>query len=276
MTGPPLDAGPTVVFEARRAAELARMLERHGARILAAPALREAPLEDSPAVRACADAIERRKAALLVLTTGVGTRALAAALAREGHDAPALLRSVPIVARGPKPLAALRELEIDGAHPVPSPNTWRETLDVIDGLGIAPGSLVVVQEYGTAPRHLLDGLASRGLRSLAVPVYRWELPVDTTALRQGVAAILDGTAAIAVFTSAAQVEHAFRVASEPAALRRAFTRVVVASIGPVCSEALDVHGVAVDLEADPPKLGPLVALIAKRAPALVAAKRSGR
>jgi uroporphyrinogen-III synthase len=36
-------------------------------------------------------------------------------------------------------------------------------------------------------------------------------------------------------------------------------RVIIASIGPVCSRALREHGIAPTFEADPPKLGPLVA-----------------
>ena len=55
----------------------------------------------------------------------------------------------------------------------------------------------------------------------------------------------------------------------------ALARAVVASVGPVCSEALEAHGVAPDLEASPPKMGPLVALVAAHARDLLAAKRGG-
>jgi uroporphyrinogen-III synthase len=66
-----------------------------------------------------------------------------------------------------------------------------------------------------------------------------------------------------------QVEHLFRVAPDASVLRAALARIVVASIGPVCSEAIEAHGVHPQLEATPPKMGPLVALVAERAPALV-------
>jgi uroporphyrinogen-III synthase len=36
-------------------------------------------------------------------------------------------------------------------------------------------------------------------------------------------------------------------------------RLIIASIGPVCSRALREHGVTPSFEANPPKLGPLVA-----------------
>jgi uroporphyrinogen-III synthase len=262
-----------VTFESRRAVELARMLERHGATVLSAPALREAPLPPSPAIGELARALAAGEVAVLVLLTGVGTRALAPSLVSDPAALPALFAKSRVVARGPKPLAALRELGVANAIPVPSPNTWREVLATLDGLGLAPGSLVAVQEYGGPPRELLRGLAERGHRTLAVQVYRWALPADTTALRAGLAAIAGGTADVAVFTSATQVEHAFQVAGDADALRAAFARVAVVSIGPVCSEALDAHGVRVDLEADPPKMGALVALVAERVRTIVAAKR---
>jgi uroporphyrinogen-III synthase len=50
-------------------------------------------------------------------------------------------------------------------------------------------------------------------------------------------------------------------------------RVLVASIGPICSEALRSLSLPVDLEPDHPKMGQLVAAVARRAPALLAAKR---
>jgi hypothetical protein len=43
----------------------------------------------------------------------------------------------------------------------------------------------------------------------------------------------------------------------------------------VASETLEAHGVTPDLEASPPKMGPLVALVAERAREVLAAKRAG-
>jgi uroporphyrinogen-III synthase len=66
------------------------------------------------------------------------------------------------------------------------------------------------------------------------------------------------------FTSASQVVNLFAVAQEDgkeASLRQSLARTLVASIGPVCSAALRKQGVRVDLEADPPKLGPFIAAI---------------
>ncbi|TMA99362.1 MAG: uroporphyrinogen-III synthase, partial [Deltaproteobacteria bacterium] len=77
-----------------------------------------------------------------------------------------------------------------------------------------------------------------------------------------------------VFTNGAQVEHLFRVADDAGALRAGLGRAVVASVGPVCSEVLEAHGVHPDLEASPPKMGPLVALVAEQARAVLVEKRA--
>jgi uroporphyrinogen-III synthase len=275
---PPLEsalAGLRVVsFEARRAEELATMLGRHGAEVVRAPALREAALPASPEAHALAERLGRGDVDLVVLLTGVGTRGLATALAPTCPDFPALLRRVPIVARGPKPLAALRDLGVSGAHAVPAPFTWREVLLVVDGLGLRTGQQVAVQEYGAPATALVAGLEARGFAVLRVPVYRWTLPEDPAPLREGARRITSEEADVAVFTNSAQVEHLFRVADADA-LRSGLGRAVVASIGPVCSEALVAHGITPDLEASPPKMGPLVALLAERARDVLRDKRPG-
>jgi uroporphyrinogen-III synthase len=263
-----------VAFEARRAEELASMFTRHGAIVTSAPALREEPLAESPPALELLRGLESGEVRAVVLLTGVGTKALATIVGSSAPRLLELLARVPVVARGPKPLAALRELGVTGARPVPSPHTWREALAVVDGLGLAAGSLVAVQEYGEPPTALVAGLEQRGLRVLRVPVYRWALPADTGPLAGAVAALRRGELDIAVFTSAVQVEHLFRIAGDPDALRAALGRSVVVSIGPVCSEALEAYGVHPQLEPTPPKMGPLVALVAQRAPDLL--RRSGR
>jgi uroporphyrinogen-III synthase len=258
-----------VSFEARRADELATMLARQGADVVRAPALREAPLGASAEALELARRLEARELAAVVLLTGVGTRQLAAVV----PGLPALLADVAIVARGPKPLAALRELGVAGAHAVPEPFTWREVVPVVERLRLPPGALVAVQEYGAPVPRLVDALGQRGLRVLRVPVYRWALPHDAGPLRTAAEALGRGDIDVAVFTNSAQVEHLFRVAADPAALRVGLARVAVASVGPVCTEALEAHDVGVDLEASPPKMGPLVALVARRARAVRDGKR---
>jgi uroporphyrinogen-III synthase len=65
-----------------------------------------------------------------------------------------------------------------------------------------------------------------------------------------------------VFTSAVQIYNLYAVAEKTgraSELANQLNRLVIASVGPVCSRALREHGVTPSFEADPPKLGPLVA-----------------
>ncbi len=267
-----------VVLESRRAAEIATLVRKQGGEPFLAPSMREVPLAEPPAALAFARALGAGEVDVVVLLTGVGTRALidamAPALPRE--RAAELLGRTMLVARGPKPVAVLRELGLVPALAVPEPNTWRELLAALDAAGSLAGKRVAIQEYGVSNSELLDGLRRRGALVTAVPVYRWALPEDLGPLAAAIGRIVAGEADVALFTSATQVTHVMQVARErgvAAALATAFRRVVVGSIGPVCSTALRAAGLPVDLEPIHPKMGPLVVETLRAAPALLAAKR---
>ena len=97
--------------------------------------------------------------------------------------------------------------------------------------------------------------------------------VNVTLRRQGIV-----VTKVAMFTSATQVYHLFQVADDERrreALCAGFARVLVASIGPVCSEALREHGVSPDMEPVHAKMGQLVREVAQRGPHLLQRKRGG-
>jgi uroporphyrinogen-III synthase len=272
-------AGLTVLaFESRRAVEMAELIRRHGGTPLVAPAMREVPLEDNHAAFEFVERLERGEIDLVILLTGVGTRTLVAAVASRyaREQVAALLARCTVLARGPKPVAALRELGLAPALLAPEPNTWREVLALLDRAYPVRGRRVVVQEYGQSNPELLAGLRQRGADVSVVPVYRWALPEDTGPLRDAIAALIADRVQVALFTSATQVDHLFSFAEQcgvdAPALRGAFDRVVIASIGPVCSEALAARGLHPDIEPVHPKMGHLLACVAERAPALARTK----
>jgi uroporphyrinogen-III synthase len=211
----------------------------------------------------------------------VGTRALVEVVERE-YPRDAFVRhlaSTTVVARGPKPLAVLRELQVPVAIAVPEPNTWRELLAAIDAhAGDRPldGARVAVQEYGVSNPELLDGLASRGASVMRVPVYRWALPDDIRPLQEAVRGIAEGRVEVIVFTTGVQLQHLWRVARDmnlESALGAGCARAVIGSIGPTTSEEIRRHGLVVDLEASHPKFGILIRELALRAGALLHLKR---
>lgn len=271
-----LDGLTVLAFESRRATEMAELIRRRGGTPVSAPSLREVPLERLPEVEALLAALDGGGVDVVILLTGVGTRAMAAASGRTPAAFAASLRRARIVARGPKPVAALRELGLAADLLVPEPNTWRELLATLDAHLPVAGLRVAVQEYGRSNPELIDGLAARGATVVRVPIYRWDYPEDTAPLRDGVARLAAGEVDLALFTSAKQIDHLVETARQLGCLEQlhdAGRRVVFASIGPVCSAALHDAGLPVDLEPEHPKMGHLVSAAAQRGRVLLDAKR---
>jgi uroporphyrinogen-III synthase len=264
----PFDGLRVAIFEARMASTLAELVARQGGIPVAAPALREIPLGDNPDARSFADGLLAARFDAVIFETGAGVRYLAEALdprfPRAGWAE--ALRRTKVVARGPKPAAALRELGVSIDLQVPEPNTWRETLALLDARLPVAGLRVAVQEYGQPVPELTDGLERRGAVVTRVPVYRWALPDDTGPLRTALAAIAERQIGAALFTAAQQVEHVLQVAAAAGiegGVRTAMAEhVVVGSIGPTTSAALRAHGLPVDIEPEHPKSGQLVAAVA--------------
>jgi uroporphyrinogen-III synthase len=282
-TSPTGFAGLRVLsLESRRAPEMAKLIATFGGNATVAPSMREVPIESNTEAQGFTRALLAGGFDLLILLTGVGTRALTrvAETVCPREDFISALRRLPVVARGPKPMAVLKELEVPVALAVPEPNTWRELLAALDGktetLPIQ-GKRVAVQEYGASNPQLLAGLSKRGAQVTRVPVYEWALPEDTGPLRAAVTSIANGNVDVAVFTTSVQVIHLLKIAEEmhlAEKIRGAFGKILVGSIGPVTSEALREHDLPVDFEPSHPKMGFLVNELAQRSAELLQRKRA--
>src|SRR5262245_24992641 len=146
---------------------MATLVSNHGGRPVAAPALREIPLESNPEALALADALKLGAFDIVILLTGVGTRVLLDVVQTTSSrdEFVAALARTKVIPRGPKPLAVLRELKITPWITVPEPNTWRELLAALDEVagGLQPsgslrGQRIAVQEYGKPNDELLRAL----------------------------------------------------------------------------------------------------------------------
>lgn len=269
-----------VAFESRRAKEMASLITRHGGIPHVAPSLREIPLQENSAAFAFAEELFAGKIDAVVFMTGVGTQTLVEALETRypREKIVRALSQVIVVARGPKPIKVLRELQVPIAIAAPEPHTWQEILREFDrkAEGFAlQGKRVAVQEYGASNETFLGELRKRGAEPLRVPVYRWALPEDIAPLRKALEAILERQARVVLFTNAVQVEHVLRVAAADRLKERllaALRGCVVCSVGPTCSEALVANGICVDVQPEHHKMGMLVHEAAWRAPALLREK----
>lgn len=282
MSKPSLNGITVVGFESRMADTTAQLIEKYGGEAISAPSMQEVPLEEHEAVFDFAEELFDGAVDVVLFTTGVGTHMLMDALDTR-YDLGAVveaLSELAVVARGPKPAGALTEYDVPVSVKVPEPNTWEEVLGVLTtDRRTTPldGRRVAVQEYGRPNPDLNEALRAEGAELLRVPIYRWALPDDLEPLRNGLRSLIDGEAKVAVFTSRQQVEHVLQVAADErweASVRQAFDEALVASVGPVTSEALAAHNIQVDYEPERPKLGILIRGLAEEVPRRLAREHS--
>ena len=268
-------------LESRRGPEMAKLIANQGGEAVIAPSMREIPLESNTEAMEFGRKLLAGGFDMVIFLTGVGTRALARVV-ETIHPLDqylAELRKIAVVARGPKPVAVLKEWNVPIALTAPEPNTWRELLRALDENAVAfplKGRRVAVQEYGVPNTELIAGLAARGAQVTTVPVYEWALPADTRPLRSAIAAIARNEIDVILFTTATQADHLLKIAAEmneEDALRRALSRMLVASIGPTTSERLREFGIAPDMEPTHPKMGYLVSETARRSAEILRIKR---
>lgn len=276
-----------LAFESRRSEELARLIVTYGGRAIVAPAMREVPLESNREALEFGAALLAGEFDMVIFLTGVGTRALTAVLEKTcpREKFVAALGDVKVVARGPKPVAALKELGVVPSIVVPEPNTWREMLQELDralGRDALRGMRIALQEYGVANAELIAGLEGRGARVTRVPVYKWALPEDTAPLRSAIKALAqnqnedENEIDVVFFTTSVQSIHLFQIAAEmnlEEPLRKGLARCVIASIGPTTTEELHKRGLRPDMEPSHPKMGYLVKEASEKAAEILRAKR---
>jgi len=243
------------------------MIERAGGTVYLAPALREVPLEDDPAVRGWLGRLAAGSFAAVVFLTGTGAGLLLGQAERDDVLEPVLvaLGRARVAARGPKPVHLLKQRGVRIDLVPPEPSTSDELVAGLAAWDLA-GRPVGVQVYGgTTPylTRLRDGLARLGAVVDEVAPYRWDGPADERPVLGLISACAAGRVdALAVFSSS-QIHNLFAIADEAGearALRDALNlpRLVVAAIGPVTAAAIAEHGVKVDLQPEHPKMGHLL------------------
>jgi len=268
-------------LESRRAQEIAKLIANSSGQPLVISSVREVPLASNQEALKFTRQLLEGSVDMAIFTTGVGVRLLVRVVETATPVATfvAALSKIPVVARGPKPAVALRELNVPIAAIVPEPNTWRELLTVLDEQSSSLSldcRRVAVQEYGVTNPELTSVLKQRGAIVISVPVYEWTLPEDRGPLRDAVSTILRGEIDVFLVTAAVQIRHLFAVAEEmglSAKIGGALSRTLIASIGPMTSEELVRHGLSADMEPSHPKMGILVKEASERAAVVLQEKR---
>ncbi|WP_432072868.1 uroporphyrinogen-III synthase [Streptomyces wuyuanensis] len=263
-------AGFTVgVTAARRADELGALLQRRGAAVLHAPALRIVPLADDGELLAATKELIDNPPDVVVATTAIGFRGWVEAADGWGfgEELLACLRGVELLARGPKVKGAIRAAGLTEEWS-PTSESMAEVLDRLLDEGVADRR-VALQLHGEPLPGFVEALRAGGAEVVVVPVYRWMPPEDLAPLDR----LLDATAGRSLdavtFTSAPAAASLFSRAEDrgmlPELLDALAHDVLPACVGPVT--ALPLQAVGLDtVQPDRFRLGPLVQLLCVELP----------
>ncbi|MEU5308153.1 uroporphyrinogen-III synthase [Streptomyces sp. NPDC021562] len=263
-------AGFTVgVTAARRADELGALLQRRGAAVLHAPALRIVPLADDGELLAATKEIIDQAPDVVVATTAIGFRGWIEAADGWGFGEQLLerLRNVELLARGPKVKGAVRAAGLTEEWS-PSSESMAEVLDRLLEEGV-DGRRIAVQLHGEPLPGFVESLRAAGAEVLPVPVYRWMPPEDLGPVDRLLDAVVSRSVDALTFTSAPAAASLISRA-EDRGLRDDLLAalghdVVPACVGPVT--ALPLQAVGVDtIQPERFRLGPLVQLLCRELP----------
>ncbi|MFD5162710.1 uroporphyrinogen-III synthase [Streptomyces hawaiiensis] len=263
-------AGFTVgVTAARRADELGVLLQRRGAAVLHAPALRIVPLADDSELLAATKEIIERAPDIVVATTAIGFRGWVEAADGWGlgEDLLARLGGVRIMARGPKVKGAVRAAGLTEEWS-PSSESMAEVLDRLLEEGV-DGLRIAIQLHGEPLPGFVEALREGGAEVLGVPVYRWMPPEDITPVDR----LLDATVARALdavtFTSAPAAASLLSRAEDRGLLDEVLAAlshdVLAACVGPVTALPLQSRGIDT-IQPERFRLGPLVQILCQELP----------
>ncbi|KAF3465704.1 uroporphyrinogen-III synthase [Streptomyces sp. Tu 3180] len=264
-------AGFTVgVTAARRADELGALLERRGAVVLHAPALRIVPLADDSELLAATKEIIGQAPDIAIATTAIGFRGWVEAADGWGlgEDLLARLREVRILARGPKVKGAIRAAGLTEEWS-PASESLAEVLDRLLEEGV-DGLRVAVQLHGEPLPGFVESLRAGGAEVVGVPVYRWLPPEDLGPVDRLLDAAVSRTLDAVTFTSAPAAASLLSRAEERGLLDDVLAAlghdVLPACVGPVTALPLQARGVGT-VQPERFRLGPLVQLLCQELPA---------
>ena len=264
-------AGYTIgITAARRREEFAAALERRGAKVISAPAIRLVPLADDSELLAATRRCLATPLDIVVATTGIGFRGWVEAADAWGL-AEELIKSIgqaTVLARGPKARGAIRAA---GLHERWSPESESssEVLEYLMSGADLDGKRIAVQLHGEPLPDLGQALRLAGAEVIEAPVYRWVPPEETEPLQRLIEAVRAGAVDAVAFTSAPAAASFLRTAREQGcgdAIGEALRGPVVpACVGPVTAGPFQKEGIPV-IQPARARLGALVREIVEQVP----------
>lgn len=248
----------------RRSGDLIAALERRGAQVLHAPALKIAPNEQDATLVAETRALIRARPDVVLVTTGYGMRRWfeVADAAGLGAELTAVLEQARIFARGPKAVGAVRATGLVDAQPSES-DTTAALVDAVPASGLA-GRRVAIQLHGFTDTEQLRRLREISSDVLTVTPYRWVRPTANDRLPRLIESACSRQLDAVTYTSApgaaATLETAFAMGLGHEFVEAHRDHVTAAAVGPVTAQPLAEAGI-VPIVPDRYRLGALIRLV---------------
>lgn len=250
-------SGKTIALpESRQLDVLAGLFERRGALVRRCPLVSIYDAPDQAPIRAWLDAFlqddpHAETMGDLIALTGEGMSRLVAAAERWGIKEAFLarLKTVRIIARGPKPGRTLKTWDI---HPqiqasIPTTQGIIATLATLENRAARIGVVL----YGTEPNQpLIEAILALGHTPVPVAPYIYASESETAAVCALITDMAAGRIDALAFTSQPQFKRLHTVAEktgQTAELYAGFERTAIAAIGPVMADYLRAQGVRVDV-----------------------------
>ena len=264
VTLPPLTGFRIGVTADRRADDQIAALERRGATVFHAPALKIAPNDEDTALVEETRAVLEARPEVVLITTWYGMRrwfevADAAGLGVELTD---VLESAKILARGPKSIGEVRAAGLEEL-PIAANDTTDALIDAIEDRALT-GRRTVIQLHAYSDRAQLARLRRLSTRLWTVSPYRWVQPTGSDRLQKLIDATCHRQLDAITFTSAPGAEATLVAAKAMGRLSELIAAlnddVLAVSVGPVSAGPLRDAGAQV-LTPDRYRLGALIRVV---------------
>jgi len=238
----PLEGFRIGVTSHRRSQDLIEALERRGAEVLHAPALKIAPVQEDMRLIDDTRAIITAKPDLCIATTAYGMRRWceAADASGIGDELLETLAACRMFVRGPKARGAVRAAGLADVG-ISSDETTATLVDMLLKEGVR-GKTVAVQLHGYTDVRQLERLKMSGATVLTVTPYRWVKPDGEDKLPRLIEAACSGNLDVLTFTSAPAVDAMWSTAHEMGLYKQLVdalkTTVTTAVVGPITAQPL--------------------------------------
>lgn len=237
----PLEGKTVALAEGRQLEDLAQMLEHEGATTLRCPMFSILDNPDAEPVLSWLREVISGGMNLIVLMTGEALRRLVGFADRSGlrEDFITALGRTRTLTRGPKPVKALKEIDLAPYKIAQAPTT--EGVIATLRTETLQGLTVGVTRYAEVNEVLEGFLAESEATVRPVTPYVYAPATDDEHVVDLIGRMAQGEVAVLVLTSSPQVDRLFEVAEKRGrleTLKQGLERVRVAAVGPIVAENL--------------------------------------